>query len=141
SDGLVIYKAMKNLTANWETSGGITIPQTAVSARQPPPQPLRLAKLDKHMRPVVAPATRQEATKHLAAGNKALGMRQLDTAITEYEAAVAAWPDAHLAWYGLGAARAMKPDWPAALTGFENALQRRPDSAMYQMWTGIAQYE
>jgi tetratricopeptide (TPR) repeat protein len=141
TDGLLVYKAMKNLTRNWATGGTIAIPQVAAAAKKALPASLGVKKLAAHVRPVVAAAAKRESTAHLTAGNKALGQKIVPDAIGEYEAAVKAWPDNHLAWYGLGAAQALQGKWSDAAIAFENAVQRVPDSAMYQMWIGVAKYE
>jgi tetratricopeptide (TPR) repeat protein len=44
----------------------------------------------------------------LAAGNKANGAKQFESAIAEYQKAVDRYHDNHLAWYGMGGAYAGK---------------------------------
>lgn len=74
----------------------------------------------------------------LAAGNKANGAKQFDTAITEFEKATSAYHDNHLAWYGMGGAQAGKGDWAKASDAFAVAVQLDDKQPMYQMWYGVS---
>jgi tetratricopeptide (TPR) repeat protein len=67
-----------------------------------------------------------------------MGQKQFATAMHAYRRALEIYDQNHVAWYGLGAALAQSADWSAALEAFEHAAKLRPDSAMYQMWSGIA---
>jgi tetratricopeptide (TPR) repeat protein len=77
----------------------------------------------------------------LAAGNKANGQKQFETAITEYQKAVQKYHDNHLAWYGMGGAEAGRGDWSKAADAFAVAVQLEDKQPMYQMWYGVALYE
>jgi tetratricopeptide (TPR) repeat protein len=77
----------------------------------------------------------------LAAGNKANGAKQFETAITEYQKAVEKYHDNHLAWYGMGGAQAGKGDWSKASDAFAVAVQLDEKDPMYQMWYGVSLYE
>ncbi|MCX5741758.1 MAG: tetratricopeptide repeat protein [Proteobacteria bacterium] len=82
-----------------------------------------------------------ESKTALAAGNKALGSKQYDGAIVEYDKATKAWAENHMAWYGLGGARAQRAEWDKAADAFSNAVRYADDQPMYQMWFGISLYE
>ncbi|MEO6776397.1 MAG: tetratricopeptide repeat protein [Kofleriaceae bacterium] len=77
----------------------------------------------------------------LAAGNKAYGQKQYDTAIAEFEKSTLRYPEQHLAWYGEGAAQAGKREWAKAADAFGHAVQISDKDPMYQMWYGISLYE
>jgi len=77
----------------------------------------------------------------LAAGNKANGAKQFESAITEYQKAVEKYHDNHLAWYGMGGAQAGKGDWAKASEAFATAVQLEDKEPMYQMWYGVSLYE
>ena len=77
----------------------------------------------------------------LAAGNKANGQKQFETAISEYQKAVEKYHDNHLAWYGMGGAQAGKGDWAKSSEAFAVAVQLDEKQPMYQMWYGVALYE
>jgi len=85
--------------------------------------------------------SRNDSMNALNAGNKANGAKQFDTAIAEYQKAVAAMKENHLAWYGMGGAYAGRQSWDKSADSFANAVQLEPDQAMYQMWYGVALYE
>lgn len=85
--------------------------------------------------------SRNDSMNALNAGNKANGAKQFDTAIAEYQKAVAAMKENHLAWYGMGGAYAGRATWDKSADAFANAVQLEPDQAMYQMWYGVALYE
>jgi tetratricopeptide (TPR) repeat protein len=76
----------------------------------------------------------------LAAGNKANGAKQFDTAITSFETATSKYHDNHLAWYGMGGAQAGKGDWTKASDAFAVAVQLEDKQPMYQMWYGVSLY-
>ncbi|MBA3539563.1 MAG: tetratricopeptide repeat protein [Deltaproteobacteria bacterium] len=77
----------------------------------------------------------------LAAGNKAIGKKEYDTAIVECKKAVEKWKENHSAHWCLGVAYAQRAEWPAAVEAFNSTVQYAPEQAMYQMWLGISQYE
>src|ERR1700755_910236 len=77
----------------------------------------------------------------LAAGNKANGAKQFETAIGEVQKAVEKYHDNHLAWYGMGGAEAGKGDWAKASDAFAVAVQLDDKQPMYQMWYGVSLYE
>ncbi|MEO8550847.1 MAG: tetratricopeptide repeat protein [Kofleriaceae bacterium] len=74
----------------------------------------------------------------LAAGNKANGSKQFDTAIGEFQKAVDKYHDNHLAWYGMGGAQAGRGDWAKASDAFAVAVQLDDKQPMYQMWYGVS---
>ena len=85
--------------------------------------------------------TQNESADHLNAANKLVSGGKLDEAVAEYDKATAAWPDNHLAWYGLGLVHAARSAWDKAAPAFDEAAAIRPDAAMYQMYRGIVAYE
>jgi tetratricopeptide (TPR) repeat protein len=84
---------------------------------------------------------RNESIRSANEGTKALGQKQLDTAITAFKKATDGFHDNHLAWYGLGGAYAERQDWPNAADAFTTAATIDADQPMYQMWLGISLYE
>ena len=77
----------------------------------------------------------------LAAGNKANGAKQFESAIAEYQKAVEKYHDNHLAWYGMGGAQAGKGDWSKSAEAFSTAVQLDDRQPMYQLWYGVSLYE
>jgi tetratricopeptide (TPR) repeat protein len=86
-------------------------------------------------------AALNESKQAQARGDKAVGQKQFETAIGEYQKATEKYPDNHLAWYGMGQAYAGKGDWAKAADSFEQAVQRADKEPMYQQWYGRALYE
>ncbi|HUJ57083.1 MAG TPA: tetratricopeptide repeat protein [Kofleriaceae bacterium] len=84
---------------------------------------------------------KNESTNALNAGNKALGQKQLETAINEYEHAIEKNRDNHLAWYGMGLAYIEKQDYDKASDSLQHTVDLAPDQPMYQMWYGISLYD
>jgi tetratricopeptide (TPR) repeat protein len=84
---------------------------------------------------------KNDSTNALNAGNKALGQKQVETALTEYQKAVERYHENHLAWYGMGLAYMEKKDYDKAADSFQHAVELAPEQAMYQMTYGIALYE
>jgi len=84
---------------------------------------------------------KNDSTNALNAGNKALGQKQTETAITEYQKAVERYHENHLAWYGMGLANIEKKDFDKAADALQHCVELAPEQPMYQMWYGIALYE
>ena len=84
---------------------------------------------------------KNDSTNALNAGNKALGQKQVETALNEYQKAVERYRENHLAWYGMGLAYMEKKDYDKAADSFQHAVELAPEQAMYQMTYGIALYE
>lgn len=84
---------------------------------------------------------KNDSTNALNAGNKALGQKQVETALTEYQKAVERYRDNHLAWYGMGLAYIQKKDFDKAADALQHCVELAPEQSMYQMWYGIALYE
>ena len=139
SDGLIVYHAMRNVTAKWVTADGVAIPKTPAAA---PPAALPAAAATAPV-PPAATVSNDAARRSLAAfahANRSFTLGQLADAEAADREAIAAWPDNHVAWYGLGGAFAMAGDWHGAADAFGHAAALRPDVAMYQMWLGAALY-
>jgi tetratricopeptide (TPR) repeat protein len=84
---------------------------------------------------------KNDSTNALNAGNKALGQKQTETAISEYQKAVERYRENHLAWYGMGIANIQKKDFDKAADALQHSIELVPEEPMYQMWYGIALYE
>jgi tetratricopeptide (TPR) repeat protein len=84
---------------------------------------------------------KNDSTNALNAGNKALGQKQVETALSEYQKAVDRYRDNHLAWYGMGLAYIEKKDFDKAADSLQHCVELAPEQTMYQMWYGIALYE
>jgi tetratricopeptide (TPR) repeat protein len=135
SDGLLIFKSMQPARATPQAASRATPAPTAQPEpparklpRAPPPTPTKAAK-------------RQQSIKQSNQGAKALGQAQFETAIHEYKASVASWPDNHAAWYYLAYAYTRKGDWATAATMVVQAIRLVPDGVMYRMLYGICLYE
>src|SRR5688572_23759477 len=66
---------------------------------------------------------KNDSKKFLNNGNKAIGAKQFDTAITEYQHAIEKWSENHLAHYGMGAAQMQRGEWEKAVDSFGNAVR------------------
>jgi tetratricopeptide (TPR) repeat protein len=84
---------------------------------------------------------RNDSIRAANEGNQALGVKQLDAAISALKRAVERWSDNHTAWYSLGIAYKDKPDWAAATDALSHAVQLKPEEAMYQLVYGWCLYE
>jgi tetratricopeptide (TPR) repeat protein len=84
---------------------------------------------------------KNDSTNALNAGNKALGQKQVETALTEYQKAVERYRENHLAWYGMGLAYIEKKDFDKAADALQHCVELANEQPMYQMWYGIALYE
>ena len=82
-----------------------------------------------------------EAAKLNNDGNKALGQKQYETAINDFEKAVEKNRDYHLAWYGMGVAYYQKNDYAKAVDALEKCVQLAPEQPMYQLMYGVSLYE
>lgn len=141
SEGLLVYKWMKNVTQRWQTPG--TRP-TTTPATVRPTRPLPAVVVGKIVKPARIKIRQSALTKSTHAtnqGTKAYGQGQWDSAITHYADAVAAWKDNPQAWYGMGAAYAQKREWGKAADAVKNAVSTEPDVAMYRLHYGWYLYE
>ena len=99
--------------------------------------------------PVLKPRARKattvkqqnESADHLNTGNKLAASGDLDGAAAAYTRALAAWPDNHLAAYGLGGIYAARSNFAEASKAFLEAATIRPDVALYWQWVGVTEYE
>jgi tetratricopeptide (TPR) repeat protein len=136
TDGLVVYKALEHVAPSTAPAaaaapagaGAATEPDIDVATRPP-------------LRAVIGDIVRNQSVDRLNACSKALAARQYDAAITACQAAIAAWPDNHRAWYAWGSAHMARSEWQKAREAVEHAQALRPDDAMYQLYFGIAVYE
>ena len=131
TDGLVVYKALEHVAppaAPAAAGSAAAEPDIDVATRPP-------------LRAVIGDIVRNQSVERLNACSKAIAARQYDTAITDCQAAVAAWADNHRAWYAWGSAHMARSEWQKAREAVEHAATLRPDDAMYQLYFGIALYE
>lgn len=84
---------------------------------------------------------KNDSSTALNAGNKALGQKQYETAVAEFEKSVEKNRDNHLAWYGMGLTYIAKQDYTKAVDALEHTVQLAPDQGMYQMWYGVAEFD
>src|SRR5215208_5127463 len=73
---------------------------------------------------------KKKSMERYNAGATALGQKQYETAIDEFEESTKAWGDNHKAWYGSGQAKGAKGDWKAAADDFTQAVKLKDDDAM-----------
>jgi tetratricopeptide (TPR) repeat protein len=85
--------------------------------------------------------SKNDSKKLLNDGNKALGAKQFDTAITTYQHSIEKWTDNHLSHYGMGLAYAGRGEWEKAADAFSNAVRLAPEQPMYNLWYGVSLYE
>ena len=133
SSGLLVFKSIAALDP--ATLG--TPPMIAA----PEPPAVTLPALVKAKPSGVTPSARSESIVHANAGTRAYAARQYDQALTEYQAAVNAWPDNHTAWYGLAGVRIGNGDFAGAREAIGHAATLLPDEAMYWMIDGYTRYE
>lgn len=143
SDGLLVYKWMRNVTQRWTSPGSrpaITPPPPArvapawLSAALPkiPPTPIK-AKLRR--------SALDASTRSTLEGMRAFGQRQWETAIERFTKAIATWPENADAHYSLAAAHAQKGDWARAAEAARGAVNVEPSTAIYRLMIGRALYE
>jgi tetratricopeptide (TPR) repeat protein len=131
SDGLLVFKAIEPsapASAGLAPVAPTAEPDIAVVTKVPARKP-------------VDDKARNASATRFNACNQALGARQLDTAITECEAATKLWDGNHLAWYARATAHMAKDEWPQARIAVERSVTLRPDLGMYQLYHGISLYE
>lgn len=138
SDGLLVFKAIEPASPPKVSKGAAPAPSTPVPTAKPAVTPAPVAA---PTRVAVDPKIVNISNISLAAGNKAHGQRNYVQAADYYRRATSSWDGNHLAWYGLGGALSGQGDWTKAYEAFARAEKLRPDSAMYEMWSGIASYE
>ncbi len=140
SDGLLLYKAMKDTTAKWETPNAAWPPPVTITPQRRLPALTFAKPTGKALRVAIDPARKAESIKHMVVGLHALGAKQFDDAIANLRAATDIWPGNHQAWYYMGGALLQKDDAVGANEALDHAVALRPDAAMYQLWLGIAQF-
>lgn len=84
---------------------------------------------------------KQASITEMNAGIAALTKKQVDTARSFLEKAVAADRDNHAAHYYLGHVHIQRNNWTDASIAFEKAVQVKPDEPMYQLHLGVARYQ
>ncbi len=89
----------------------------------------------------IDPEKRAESLRLANAGVLSYGVSDFAAAIRDLSAAVATWPENHLAWYSLAAAHVSSQDWIAAAAAAERATTLVPGNAMYRTMRGVALYE
>jgi len=82
-----------------------------------------------------------ESKTYLANGNKFHGQKQWEMALGEYEKAIQAYHDNHLAWFGKGVTYYEKKEYGKAAEALQVAVQLAPDSPVYQLVYGVDLYE
>jgi tetratricopeptide (TPR) repeat protein len=131
--GLLVYRSLVHEAITAEARAANTPlaaaePEIAVDTRVP-------------LRRVIGNEHWNASIDHLNACTHAVSAQRFTAAIPECEAATAAWPDNHLAWYGIASAQLARGAWSDAIAPARRAVELRPDVAMYQMYYGIALYQ
>ncbi|HWO18601.1 MAG TPA: tetratricopeptide repeat protein [Kofleriaceae bacterium] len=138
SDGLLVFKSMQPARPAPPPSP----PARATTARPVPAAPAAAPKVPPTPPPVrIDPVKRDLAIRQSNAGAMSLRRNDFDTAIREYGAAVAMWPEHDAAWYYLAYAYVRKQDYRAAVAAAANAPRLAPDVAMYRLMYGLSLYE
>jgi tetratricopeptide (TPR) repeat protein len=133
SDGLIVFEAIESAKPPKKVATPVPTPFTPTTRAAPTVKPAKLALIEPKQRGISMTALRN--------ANLAHGQRQFAQAAKHYQEAVKAWPQNHLAWYGLGGALAAQGMWEAGADAFAKAVDVHPESAMYQQWSGVAAYE
>lgn len=132
SDGLLVYRA---IAPGRPTPAGIAPATPGARPEVPPPVITKRA-------PTPTDAAHQTSSVvHSNAGTRAYGEKQLATAIAEYQQAVAAWPDNHIAYYGLAGTQVLNGDWTAARDAIGHAVALAPEEPTYHVMHGYILYE
>ena len=84
---------------------------------------------------------RNDSIKKANAGVRALGNKQLDTAVNELKEAVRLYKENHSAWFHLGEAYRGKKVWAEAVNAYSSAVQLKGDDVMYRLRLGASLYE
>ena len=134
SDGLLVYGNLEHLKPGAHSAPAIA----PMPPAEPPEPPLAVGR---PMRLVVPVQNRNDSIDGYERCDRALNDHKLDLAIMECRGALDVWKGNHLAWYALGNALAARADWRRARDAYDQAVQLRPDAAMYQLYDGIASYE
>ncbi|HEX8110949.1 MAG TPA: tetratricopeptide repeat protein [Kofleriaceae bacterium] len=137
SNGLLVYKALDHVapgtaSAVLPAAAPVTDPEPEVDVAVVTKAPLRR---------LVANPVFNTSVDHLNACNQRILAGRYDEAIAECEAAAAAWPGNHLAWYEAASAYIARRQWREARDAAARAVAMRPDVAMYQLYYGMALYE
>jgi len=134
SDGLLVFASLA--PAKPAKPSAAAKQEPAAATKKPTPTSLKAVPLSP-----ADPQAVEKSKQLLATGNRAFGSKQFAEAIKAFRDAATAWPENHLAWYGMGGAFAAQGEWDKSFDAFTNAVMLRPDVPMYQMWTGVALYE
>jgi tetratricopeptide (TPR) repeat protein len=84
---------------------------------------------------------KKDSMEYLSQGNKALGSKQFEVAVQEYQKSVDKYSDNHLSWYGMGNAQAGRGEWDKASEAYARAVQIVDNQPMYQMLYGVSLFE
>ena len=84
---------------------------------------------------------RNDSISKANAGVRALGSKQLDTAVNELKDAVRLYKENHSAWFHLGEAYRGKKVWAEAVNAYSSAVQLKGDDVMYRLRLGASLYE
>jgi len=134
SDGLLIYSALEHAQP-----GPVQPPP---EHRIPPPRPAVPPPVIAKRAPTrVEPLAQRTSVMHGDDAAKAYGQRRYAAARTAYEQAINAWPDNHVAHYGLAAVHMANGSWKEARDALATAIQIAPDQAPYHLMHGHVQYE
>lgn len=141
SNGLLVYKALEHIAPGTPSAVG---PAAApVSSLEPAAEAgAEIAVVTRApLRRLVANPVFNASVDHLNACNRQIATGRYDEALPECEAAAAAWPGNHLAWYEAASAYIARRKWREARDAAARAVAMRPDLAMYQLYYGMALYE
>lgn len=84
---------------------------------------------------------KNDSIKKANSGVRALGSRQLETAINDLKEAVRLYKENHSAWFHLGEAYRLKKNWTEAVNAYSNAVQLKASDVMYRLRLGASMYE
>jgi len=135
SNGLLVYKAVERAAPDAASA------MPVVTASAPEPAADIAVVTQAPLRRLVANPVFNASVDHLNACNRHNLAGRHDDAIAECEAAAAAWPGNHLAWYEAASAYIARRRWREARDAAGRAVAMRPDVAMYQLYYGMALYE
>jgi tetratricopeptide (TPR) repeat protein len=137
SNGLLVYKALDHVAPG--TPSALRPAVAPVTGPEPEAEIAVVTKAP--LRRLVANPVFNASVDHQNACNRRIAAGHYDDALAECEAAAAAWPGNHLAWYEAASAYIARRRWREARDAAARAVAMRPDLAMYQLYYGMALYE
>lgn len=133
SEGLVVFEKIEPAKPAKKTPAPAPTEFTPTTRTAPALKPAKLA--------LIEPSKRGASMTAMRNGFALYAQKKHAEAAKAFRESVAAWPQNHNSWYAMGGALAGQGMWEGARDAFGKAAEVHPESAMYQMWLGVAHYE